>query len=274
MYILDEIFPKTSLLDIRSEGEFHHKSVINSANIPYSELEERMHELPDKSEVIHIVSTSPLSDEAITLLNANDRHAITCDKFEYCEYETWKPCRLWEPKEFLKVIIQQIPKGQSLDLGCGSGRDSVYLNLSGWQVTGIDRLPEAINRARNLEMNSKELLIEKKLIDKNIQDIRWIVADIENEDNWFTGEYSLITSFFYLDRDVLKKVKNNLITGGSLCIETFTPTHREKHGKPKRDAFLAFPNELPTLFPEFEILHYDEAWRGDKHTARLWAVKK
>jgi tellurite methyltransferase len=161
-----------------------------------------------------------------------------------------------------------------LDLGCGSGRDSVYLNLSGWQVTGIDRLPEAINRARNLEMNSKELLIEKKLIDKNIQDIRWIVADIENEDYRFTGEYSLITSFFYLDRDVLKKVKNNLITGGSICIETFTPTHREKYGKPKRDAFLAFPNELPTLFPEFEILHYDEAWRGDKHTARLWAVKK
>lgn len=274
MYILDEIFPKTSLLDIRSEGEFHHKPVINSANIPYSEIEERMHELPDKSEVIQIVSTSPLSDEAITLLNANDRHAIICDKFEYCEDKTWKPCRLWEPKEFLKVIIQQIPKGQALDLGCGSGRDSVYLSLSGWHVTAIDRLPEAINRARNLEMNSKQSLIEKKLIDKNTKDIRWVVADIENEDYQITGEYSLITSFFYLDRDVLRRVKNNLATGGSVCIETFTPIHREKHGKPRRDAFLAFPNELPTLFPECEILHYDEAWRGDRHTARLWAVKK
>jgi SAM-dependent methyltransferase len=41
------------------------------------------------------------------------------------------------------------PYGPALDLGCGSGIWSVILAQRGWQVTGVDIVPKAVNRARD-----------------------------------------------------------------------------------------------------------------------------
>jgi len=38
--------------------------------------------------------------------------------------------------------------GRALDLGCGTGTDAVYLAGRGWETTGIDFVPEAIEAAR------------------------------------------------------------------------------------------------------------------------------
>jgi SAM-dependent methyltransferase len=38
--------------------------------------------------------------------------------------------------------------GRALDLGCGTGTDSIYLASHGWQVTGIDMVPKALAIAR------------------------------------------------------------------------------------------------------------------------------
>lgn len=43
---------------------------------------------------------------------------------------------------------RQPPYGSALDLGCGSGIWSVKLAERGWQVTGIDLIPRALDRAR------------------------------------------------------------------------------------------------------------------------------
>src|SRR5262245_17754756 len=40
------------------------------------------------------------------------------------------------------------PSGRALDIGCGSGAHSVRLARLGWQVTGIDFVPQAVKRAR------------------------------------------------------------------------------------------------------------------------------
>ena len=40
-----------------------------------------------------------------------------------------------------------LPPGRALDLGCGSGRDAVYLARRGWQVTGVDAVSLALSRA-------------------------------------------------------------------------------------------------------------------------------
>ena len=40
------------------------------------------------------------------------------------------------------------PYGKALDLGCGTGRDSVELASRGWSVTGIDMIGKALEAAR------------------------------------------------------------------------------------------------------------------------------
>jgi SAM-dependent methyltransferase len=41
-----------------------------------------------------------------------------------------------------------LPPGSALDVGCGTGDASIYLAQQGWQVTGIDFVPKALDKAR------------------------------------------------------------------------------------------------------------------------------
>ena len=36
----------------------------------------------------------------------------------------------------------------ALDVGCGTGDNSIYLAQHGWQVTGVDFVPKAVEKAR------------------------------------------------------------------------------------------------------------------------------
>jgi SAM-dependent methyltransferase len=41
-----------------------------------------------------------------------------------------------------------LPPGAALDVGCGTGDSSIYLAQHGWQVTGVDFTPKALDKAR------------------------------------------------------------------------------------------------------------------------------
>jgi SAM-dependent methyltransferase len=38
--------------------------------------------------------------------------------------------------------------GKALDVGCGTGDNAIYLAQHGWQVTGVDFVPKAVEKAR------------------------------------------------------------------------------------------------------------------------------
>jgi SAM-dependent methyltransferase len=45
-------------------------------------------------------------------------------------------------------FIARTPPGKALDLGCGTGTNSITLARHGWRVTGVDFIPQAILTAR------------------------------------------------------------------------------------------------------------------------------
>lgn len=55
------------------------------------------------------------------------------------------------PPELIAVVEgeQALPPGRALDLGCGTGTNSLYLARHGWRVSGVDFAAPAIARARN-----------------------------------------------------------------------------------------------------------------------------
>lgn len=51
----------------------------------------------------------------------------------------------------LKQVMEgpgALPKGRALDLGSGKGTKAVYMAAHGWDVTGVEAVPRALNEAR------------------------------------------------------------------------------------------------------------------------------
>jgi SAM-dependent methyltransferase len=78
---------------------------------------------------------------------------------------------LWhseDPSPFLvKAIEERTQPGKALDLGCGAGVFSIYMAKAGYQVTGLDFIPKALELAKQL---AKERNAE----------VNWVQADLLN----------------------------------------------------------------------------------------------
>lgn len=79
----------------------------------------------------------------------------------------------WDRQEVPGPVVEladELPTpGRALDVGCGTGRDAVFLAQRRWRVTGIDGVAQAINAAR--ERSSSESV-----------DVHWIVGDVTELD--------------------------------------------------------------------------------------------
>ena len=55
-----------------------------------------------------------------------------------------------EPNRFLVEVVAGLVPGTALDLGCGQGRNALWLASRGFEVTGLDLSPVAIEQAREV----------------------------------------------------------------------------------------------------------------------------
>jgi SAM-dependent methyltransferase len=51
------------------------------------------------------------------------------------------------PPPEIMALVEKLPPGRALDLGCGYGRSAIYLAQHGWQVDGVDFISLAIANA-------------------------------------------------------------------------------------------------------------------------------
>ncbi|MCT4706411.1 tellurite resistance methyltransferase TehB [Enterobacteriaceae bacterium H11S18] len=142
-----------------------------------------------------------------------------------------------------------VPPGKTLDLGCGSGRNSLYLNLKGFDVTAWDKNP--------LSINNLAQIIET-------EGLQNIVTDIVNLNELkFDGEYDFILStvvMMFLERDTIPGLIANMQrctrAGGYNLIVAAMDTEDYPCNVGFPFAFKA--GELSNYYEGWELIKYNE----------------
>lgn len=177
------------------------------------------------------------------------------------------------PDEWLVQAVHGVERGRALDIACGLGHNSIWLAQQGWEVTGLDISARALQLASELER--REITSNDHSGDSAKRAISWCVADL---DDFMPPKehYDLCMVFRFLDRIRLPGIINmSLRAGGILVYETFSRdqmTRSDNHLK-SIDFTLA-ENELPSLFPDFDVIRYEECRLADRSVARLVARKR
>jgi SAM-dependent methyltransferase len=116
---------------------------LGSVWIPWEEAPRRIAEFPPPGSEIALVAGAP--DEARTW--AASRWKLV----EAVPSDSDGPLRLWKPSAAAQWIAEHAPS-RVVDLGCGQGRDAVFLAELGWEVFAVDHLPECRELVENVRL--------------------------------------------------------------------------------------------------------------------------
>ena len=146
-----------------------------------------------------------------------------------------------EPSPWVRKWAHLVPPGGAvLDIACGHGRHMRFFRQLAHPVTGVDRLPEAIESVKDLGVA--------------------VLADIENGPWPLPGRsFAGVVVTNYLWRALLPQVVESVATGGVLIYETFAAGN-ETVGKPSRPDFLLQPGELLSACQGLRIVGYEDGF--------------
>ncbi len=136
------------------------------------------------------------------------------------------------------VALARVTSGAVLDLCCGPGRHAVEFARRGFRVTGVDRSPFLLARARERAAESQVT-------------VEWAQEDMRRFERpcAFHLACSLFTSFGYFEREqedleVLRHIERSLNPGGVLVLEMLG----------KERLARVYQNAVATEFPDGAVL--------------------
>lgn len=157
--------------------------------------------------------------------------------------------RMWNINPALLTVLQTTMPGTVLDLGCGAGRDAVWLAANGWEVTAVDRLESNIEVLKKLRAaHAPEVPIE------------WVIANL----NDFRPEtrYDLVLLHYCWDQNYFELGKRCVAPGGYFSILAHTAKHYACFGS-IRESKTMKPSDLDA--DGFDIVMETEGWSIDRH---------
>ena len=162
------------------------------------------------------------------------------------------------PIAFLQEHVHLLPKGKTLDIAMGEGRNGVFLATKGFQVTGIDISETGLKKAETLA-KEQGVSIGTKVVDLEQYQLR-------------SETYDVILCTYYLQRNLFPQMIKALKPGGMVLVETYTMEHLKyrAHFKPQ---YLLQPNELLNHFTDLTILQYQVRDDGQAVYASILAQK-
>ena len=131
------------------------------------------------------------------------------------------------PHENIKKFIKMETKtGDAIDLGCGAGRDTIFLIKNDWNVTAIDR------------EDTKDI-IESNLNIKELKRFKFVCQNFENiqldKNDLIVSNFSLPFCSKNYFNDFWNKIVNSINNGRILCRKLFwnkrfLGINKQKHG--------------------------------------------
>ncbi len=249
-----------ALLDCRPFANFCQAHHCDACSIPADELAGRMHELPKSTEPLAVYGDANSLPQAVTFLTSKG-YRVTEQILWTPEYaarlqtegklESGAPSqRLWQPAPLLaRFVTEFMPRynivpGKGLDIACGAGRDMVFLAMHGWQMSGVDYIPGALQRVQQLAA-SQQVSVTTSL--RDLETGQDPFADMPD------GRFDLLCVARYLHRPLFPWLKRLLKPGGTVIYQTFMQG-AEQFGSPRNPNFLLKPGELASIFSDAEIL--------------------
>lgn len=162
-----------------------------------------------------------------------------------------RPQSLPGPSPGLESISARV--GSAIDLGCGSGRDALWLLNEGWEVLGIDRLrPQA--------------------------DIPFAQANLHEFQT--DQRFNLVLLHYCWDPEYLKLAMRLCAIGGRISILAHSEMHWRCFGHPRRSKAFGESEFINVLFPglrkmktqrasDFAVIESEEFWSLDRHSVRI-----
>jgi len=176
---------------------------------------------------------------------------IQCQLSFYCKAEDYfnKKYQLTETHSEVINAAAIIAPGKALDLGCGGGRNALYLQTKGFEVTAWDKNADSIQSVNHLiELESMSA------ISANVKELN---------SSGFSGSYDFILStvvFMFLDRERIASLIENMqectVPGGYNLIVAAMDTADYPCLLPFPFTFK--PDELKNYYQGWEIIKYNE----------------
>ena len=149
--------------------------------------------------------------------------------------------------------------GRAIDIACGTGRNTHFLEEKGFFVEALDFSDYALSCVKDSEN------IEKFEVDLDEYDLK-------------KNRYDLIVNCNYLNRRLMNQMKDSLKEDGLLIFETFIQAHEKAEQGSMNPAYLLDVNELLKTFCDLEIIYYEEKegvnLRGEKNKTASLVAKK
>jgi ubiquinone/menaquinone biosynthesis C-methylase UbiE len=150
-------------------------------------------------------------------------------------------------KEIISAHLKKFPKGNWLELGCGTGHWTKFFSDCGFQVTAVDNSEAMLEIARS----------------KNIENVQFLHADASRlpfPDAFFPGIFSITMIEFVDDLEkVLNEIDRVLKPGGTLvlgCLNALSQLGKNKNNDPVfQHAHFFTPEELEKMLSRFGSPH-------------------
>lgn len=252
------------IIDLRSWQNYQEGHIVDATWLSWEILPESLNALPASPASFYLVGGRDEIEAASILLDSKGYSvsgSVVINSDE--DWQKWaqqlpmmveqgKQSKiLWKPSPLVTELVGLILSEQVkladdsnrpdvLDIGCGGGRDAIFMAKNRMNVIAIDHEQKVLKRS-------------KALANLSGANVKFKCCDIKKQDCLPDKQFDVITVVRFLNRESYDYIINQLKPGGVVLFQTFVEGV-EAFGSPKNPNFILRKGELAEVFRDFDII--------------------